>query len=511
MEKSGTFFLCLDIGDQISGIESAVLNRTKLFSRVGLKSTIVTSAYNSDLHTNLNKWKAQGRVSDQSMLINLYDYVQGSTDFQGEGHFGFESDSSYYKVSPVENSKDSRLYDRSGNFAGYVKRRSNDSIHYVNHLTNGRVTRRETFDSRGFLSRVDQIEFGTNSESILELYLRPNGTIALEKETHIAEGKIENLELRLLTSSGELQRKFTSHEALMQFFLESLLEENESPVFVIDRSTEYFKPLITLKSKADSQQFSLIPVIHNSHAGGDVFVGPVNGYYKEVFENLNLIDGLIVLSHGQKRDFELRFSNTKIFVIPNSHETVNQTRDAHSRSRNKIVYLARYMPEKQHHLAVEIMSKVIERMPEVKLSCYGFGTGKADLVKLIESKNLQSTIFINDYDLNVAELYQDASISILTSSVEGFCQGLLESLFYGCPAIAFDVKYGNSEMIEDGQNGFLVEHANVEKFADKIIEVLSNNDLRQNLTKYAPSSVEKYSHENVSVKWQEFVRHFNTV
>lgn len=509
MSTRETFFLCLDIGEKISGIESAVLNRTNLFSKAGLPSTVVTSAYNPDLHKNRNKWAIQGRLSEHTRVVSIYDFFQNAMDFRGEGHFDYDSDTSFYKVSPIENSSDSRLYDSGGNFAGYVKRRGDKSLHYVNHLTNGRVTRRETFDSRGFLSRVDQIEFGSNSESILELYFRPNGTIALEKKFHITEGKIENLEIRLLATDGQLQRKFDSHESLMQFFLESILAENEAPVFVVDRSTEYFRPLISIKSKASTHKFSVIPVIHNTHAGGDAFTGPVNGFYKEVFENLNLIDSLIVLSEAQKRDFEQRFSNIKIFVIPNSHEKIKQTKDSNSRVRNQIVYIARYMPEKQHHLAVEIIGKVLQRVPDVKLLCYGFGTGKDELIKLIESKNLQGAIFVNDYELNVAELYQNASMSILTSSAEGFCQGLLESLFYGCPAIAFDVKYGNSEMIEEGNNGFLVEPFNLEFYADKVVEILSNDDLRRNLTSYAPSSVDKFSHENVALKWKDFSEYFS--
>lgn len=492
----------------MSGIESAVLNRTKLFQLANLPCTIVTSQYNPDLHANLEKWINEGRVANDVSLISIFDHLQNAIDFKGSGQFGFDEDTDFLKVSHIEGGQDSRLYDKAGNFAGYVKRRANRSIHYINYLSGGQVTRRETYDNRGFLSRVDQITRGEKSENILELYFRPDGTVALEKILEFSEGKITKQAFNLLDSTGRLSHKFDSMDGLMQHFLESLTKSYNGSIFIIDRSTEYFRPLMAAKNKRGSANFAVVPVIHNSHAGGDVFFGPVNGYYKEVFDDLNAIDALIVLSNAQKQDLQNRFSDTNIFVIPNSHAKVELAGERLARKSNQIVYMARYMPEKQHHIAVEVIEKVVAQLPEVKLLCYGFGTGKLELIDLVKAKGLEQSIEVNDYVLNVAELYQTSSLSILTSSVEGFCQGLLESLFYGCPAVAFDVKYGNSDMIQNGKNGFLIRPFDTEEFANRIVELLTDQDLLNRVTDYAPFSVERFSHETVAGVWRDFVSTF---
>ncbi len=49
----------------------------------------------------------------------------------------------------------------------------------------------------------------------------------------------------------------------------------------------------------------------------------------------------------------------------------------------------------------------------------------------------------------------------------------MESIEVGCPVIAYDVRYGPGEIIEHGENGYLVEPDNIEAFAaymDKIIK-----------------------------------------
>ena len=54
----------------------------------------------------------------------------------------------------------------------------------------------------------------------------------------------------------------------------------------------------------------------------------------------------------------------------------------------------------------------------------------------------------------------------------------MESIEVGCPVIAYDVRYGPSEIINHGVNGYLVEPDNIKAFADcmaKIIDEPFNN------------------------------------
>ena len=41
--------------------------------------------------------------------------------------------------------------------------------------------------------------------------------------------------------------------------------------------------------------------------------------------------------------------------------------------------------------------------------------------------------------------------------MEGFSLSLLESLSHGVPVISYDIKYGPAEMINNGENGYLIQ------------------------------------------------------
>ena len=46
---------------------------------------------------------------------------------------------------------------------------------------------------------------------------------------------------------------------------------------------------------------------------------------------------------------------------------------------------------------------------------------------------------------------------LLTSQYEGFGLTLMESIEMGCPVLSYNVRYGPSEIIQNGINGYLIE------------------------------------------------------
>ena len=53
--------------------------------------------------------------------------------------------------------------------------------------------------------------------------------------------------------------------------------------------------------------------------------------------------------------------------------------------------------------------------------------------------------------------FQHATASLLTSQYEGFGMTIMESIHNGCPVVSYDVRYGPSELIIDGENGLLID------------------------------------------------------
>ncbi|MFR0821442.1 MAG: glycosyltransferase, partial [Lactococcus lactis] len=81
-----------------------------------------------------------------------------------------------------------------------------------------------------------------------------------------------------------------------------------------------------------------------------------------------------------------------------------------------------------------------------------------DLEKLVETNNLKNVVNFKGYQseeaLEIA--LNNAGLLLNTSEGEAFGMNVLEALNHGVPVVAYKVKYGLTEQIENGENGYLV-------------------------------------------------------
>lgn len=123
---------------------------------------------------------------------------------------------------------------------------------------------------------------------------------------------------------------------------------------------------------------------------------------------------------------------------------------------------------------------------------------------MIDNLNLNQNVFLRGYTHNINQALQSAECTLLTSIYEGFALVVQESLANGTPVIAYDIKYGPSDMIEDGKNGYLIEDGNIDQLARKIYMYLFKNEDEKN--KFIESAILKaqsYSYERFANNWND--------
>lgn len=70
------------------------------------------------------------------------------------------------------------------------------------------------------------------------------------------------------------------------------------------------------------------------------------------------------------------------------------------------------------------------------------------------------------------------------------------------PVVAFDIKYGPSDFIKDGENGYLIENKDIESMAEKVLEIINNKDLANRLGENARNNVVGlFSPEKIMNQW----------
>jgi len=88
-------------------------------------------------------------------------------------------------------------------------------------------------------------------------------------------------------------------------------------------------------------------------------------------------------------------------------------------------------------------------------------------------------------------------IFVLTSEQEGLPRVILEAMLMGKPVVASNVS-GPSELVVDGETGFLVPAKNPQAFAKSILKLVENPTLRTQMGENARKrvienfSIEKY-------------------
>lgn len=104
---------------------------------------------------------------------------------------------------------------------------------------------------------------------------------------------------------------------------------------------------------------------------------------------------------------------------------------------------------------------------------------------------------------DIYDYMESCEVFCLSSRIEGMPMVLLEALNLGCACVSYDCVTGPAEMIENGKTGFLVKNQDIDELALKLDIIITDTKLRITFRNNAPSSVERYSTENVLKMWNK--------
>jgi glycosyltransferase involved in cell wall biosynthesis len=119
----------------------------------------------------------------------------------------------------------------------------------------------------------------------------------------------------------------------------------------------------------------------------------------------------------------------------------------------------------------------------------GKGSEEDSLKTLIRELGLGEYFSFQPWTENVFKELEHMDIFVMPSTREGCPNILLEAMAVARPIVASDIP-GINEIINDGQDGFLVDTGDPHKFAEKIISLCRNVENTILVGKNAYASVE---------------------
>jgi glycosyltransferase involved in cell wall biosynthesis len=173
-------------------------------------------------------------------------------------------------------------------------------------------------------------------------------------------------------------------------------------------------------------------------------------------KNISIIyNGFDVESYNEKSIEPLRFLKKNIPIL---------------------VTCGRLVKQKNHMLLLQA-AQILKKNGEIfQLIIAGEGALSEDLKDYINRNDLQDVCILSGFISNIKSILSRADLFLLPSFYEGSSNALIEACGAGLPVIVSDIS-SNSEVVVDNVNGFLLPVDNPQKWAEKISELLNNQEI----------------------------------
>lgn len=176
-----------------------------------------------------------------------------------------------------------------------------------------------------------------------------------------------------------------------------------------------------------------------------------------------------------------------------------------SYATKRAIAVGRIERQKGYDYLVRAWEEVHRVNPDWKLDIYGNGEEHAvsALQRQIDSAGLTDVVTLCGRSSDIAAEYARHSLMILSSRYEGLVLVLIEAAACGLPLVSYDCEQGPKEIIDEGENGFLVRPVgNISGLADAINRLADDENLRQRMGTKARDLTSRFAIEHIAEVWR---------
>lgn len=135
----------------------------------------------------------------------------------------------------------------------------------------------------------------------------------------------------------------------------------------------------------------------------------------------------------------------------------------------------------------------------------GDGPLEEELNALARELGVARQIHLLGFRRDVFRLSSAADLFLFSSRQEGLSVSVMEAMACGLPIVASNIR-GNTDLIDGGKGGFLVEPDDAPGFADAIRKLLTEPEIRDQMKQYNLKKIQSYSIAAVTEQMAELYR-----
>ena len=167
--------------------------------------------------------------------------------------------------------------------------------------------------------------------------------------------------------------------------------------------------------------------------------------------------------------------------------------------------VARLNPTKDLLTLVRAFARLSQTTPERKprLVLVGEGQERRKVEQFAAEQNLQRAIILTGTRDDVPRLLRAMDVFVLSSFSEGMSGAVLEAMGARLPVVATNVG-SNSELVSEGETGFLVEPRDETTMAERLARLMANRELARQLGEAGRRRLEQsYGIETMVQRYEE--------
>jgi len=197
--------------------------------------------------------------------------------------------------------------------------------------------------------------------------------------------------------------------------------------------------------------------------------------------------------------------------IPNSLEIDRYVYKEREQLRPKLLYVRALSKVYNPEMAIKVLAMLVPLYPDAKLCIVGpdkDGT-LADVKALAKALGVEKHVqFTGKMDKSEwIALSEEYDIFINTASFDNTPVSVMEAMALGLPVVSTNVG-GIPYLVEDGNEGLLVNKDDVKAMVEKIIRLLSTPVKAKKIAQKARKKVEGFSDPEVKRRWKELMKKY---
>ena len=210
--------------------------------------------------------------------------------------------------------------------------------------------------------------------------------------------------------------------------------------------------------------------------------------------------GIIAQTSYAAKVIYQQVNHPNIKVIPNYVRAVNKKNII---PQNIIITVGRLVANKGHEDLLEIFAAVKNENWQLMLA--GDGPLRYSLEQKAKELGIENKTVFAGFQPDIDSVLQQAKIFAFCSYSEGFPNALLEAMATPLPCISYNCNAGPADIISDDVNGFLIPVGDKKIFAEKLQQLMDEENMRLSFIEKAKETITAFQPEKLAQTYLDFI------